>query len=88
MSPAVLEVRKLAGHGRGLRLRLAGIDTRDAAEALRGQRVWADARELEALPEGELYGYEIVGCEIRSEDGAHGRHFPPLVHQKQRHGRT
>jgi len=66
----LLAVKELAPHGRGVRLRLAGVDTRDAAERLRGRRVFADAAELETLPEGELYGYEIIGCVLRSEDGA------------------
>jgi 16S rRNA processing protein RimM len=66
----LLAVLELAPHGRGVRVRLAGVDSRDAAEKLRGRRVFADAAELETLPEGEIYGYEIIGCILRSEDGA------------------
>ena len=67
----ILAVRRIVpGHGRNLRARLDGIDGRDAAEALRGRNVWAAADELEVLPEGEVYGHELIGCALVGEDGA------------------
>jgi 16S rRNA processing protein RimM len=53
-----------------LRLALEGVEDRNAAEALRGRRVLVEAAELEALPAGEYYGYQIVGCRIEGQDGA------------------
>jgi 16S rRNA processing protein RimM len=52
-----------------LRVALEGVEDRDAAEALRGCRVLIEAADLEALPAGEYYGYQIVGCRIEGQDG-------------------
>jgi len=65
----LLQVEGLAAHGNGVRLRLAGIDTRDAADALRGRWVWAQPSQLEPLEHGEFYGYQLVGCELVGDDG-------------------
>jgi 16S rRNA processing protein RimM len=60
-----------AGSGRGgeVRLRLEGIRHRDAALALLGRVVMAPAAILPALPEGEFYWFELVGCRVESESG-------------------
>jgi 16S rRNA processing protein RimM len=64
------EVRgHLQGRSGEVRLALAGIEDRDAAERLRGCWVLADPRELPALPPGEHYWYELVGCEVEARDG-------------------
>jgi 16S rRNA processing protein RimM len=52
------------------RVWLEGIADREAAEALRGQLVLADPRHFAALPEGEYYGYQLVGCRVESSEGA------------------
>jgi 16S rRNA processing protein RimM len=63
-------VESVAPGRRGeLRVALEGVDDRDAAEALRGRRVWVEAADLETLSAGEYYGYEIVGCRVEAEDG-------------------
>lgn len=55
-----------AGSGRSgeLRLGLAGVGDRDAADALRGAYVLGDAALLAPLEEGEHYWYELVGCTV------------------------
>jgi 16S rRNA processing protein RimM len=60
-----------AGSGRPgeLRLGLAGVVDRDAAAALRGALVLGDAAQLEPLPEGEHYWFELVGCRVETEPG-------------------
>ena len=57
-------------HGRRneVRMKLVGIGDRAAAEALRGLLVLGRTADLERLPPGEYYGYELVGCCV--EDGA------------------
>jgi 16S rRNA processing protein RimM len=57
------------GPGRGgeLRLCLDGVTRREQAEALRGRWLLARASDLERLPAGEYYEYELVGCRV--EDG-------------------
>jgi 16S rRNA processing protein RimM len=52
-----------------VRMRLRGVDRREAAEPLRGRLVMADPAHFESLPEGEYYGFEIVGCRVEDEDG-------------------
>jgi 16S rRNA processing protein RimM len=52
-----------------VRMALAGIDDRDAAEAQRGRSVLASPRELPGLPEGEYYEYELVGCRVEDANG-------------------
>ncbi len=59
------------GSGRGgeIRLRLEGVDDRNAAEALRGCLVLIDAADLEPLGEDEFYWHELVGCTVETEAG-------------------
>ncbi len=48
---------------------LAGVESREAAELLRGKLVVVEAAQLSELPEGEYYSYQLVGCRVESEDG-------------------
>jgi 16S rRNA processing protein RimM len=52
-----------------LLLRLEGVADRDAAEALRGLYLTADAQVLPPLPEGEHYWFELVGCRVEDTHG-------------------
>ena len=58
------------GRPNEIRMRLDGIRDRDAAEALRGRLVLADARALPELEPGEFYWHELIGCEVSTESGA------------------
>ncbi len=60
-----------AGSGRAneVRLQLAGVRDRDAAEALKGSLVLAEAEDLEPLEDDEFYWHELVGCEVTTEAG-------------------
>jgi 16S rRNA processing protein RimM len=51
------------------RLALAGVSDRDAALALRGASVRVRAADLPALPAGEYYAYELVGCAAVDVEG-------------------
>jgi 16S rRNA processing protein RimM len=51
------------------RVALVGIEAREAAEELRGRIVMTDAASLAALPEGEYYAHELVGCLVEGADG-------------------
>jgi len=55
--------------GRFLRLKIVGVDTRDAAQALHGAYVQALERDLEPLPEDEYYRFQLIGLTVRSLDG-------------------
>jgi 16S rRNA processing protein RimM len=56
--------------------KLIGISEKEEAEALRGFEVYVSKEELPALPEGEYYWFELMGMEVRAQDGkALGRIF-------------
>jgi len=59
----------IAGRRDEVRVTLAGVANRESAERLRGKLVITDASQLEPLPEGEYYSYELVGCRVEAEDG-------------------
>jgi 16S rRNA processing protein RimM len=52
-----------------VRMELAGIGGREEASELRGRLVMVDSRQLEQLPEGEYYEYQLVGCRVEGGDG-------------------
>jgi 16S rRNA processing protein RimM len=60
-----------AGSGRvgEVRLALEGVETRNAAEALKGLLVLAEAADLARLEGGEFYWHELVGCQVETSDG-------------------
>ncbi|MBI5831114.1 MAG: 16S rRNA processing protein RimM [Armatimonadetes bacterium] len=67
-----IEVRRLekaSVYKTGLMLKLAGIDDRNAAEALRGAEVVADKSELPALPDDEIYWHQLMGLRVVTVDG-------------------
>jgi 16S rRNA processing protein RimM len=53
----------------GLAARLDGINTRDAAEALRGTRLFADRAALPSLPDDEFYHADLIGLEVVDTGG-------------------
>jgi 16S rRNA processing protein RimM len=57
------------GRSREIRLGLAGVGDRDAADALRGAYVLGDVALLAPLAEGEHYWFELVGCAVEDEAG-------------------
>jgi 16S rRNA processing protein RimM len=46
-----------------------GLTTMDAAEALAGTELRIDPAAIVALPEGEFYRHELVGCRVEGMDG-------------------
>jgi 16S rRNA processing protein RimM len=64
------EVVKVApGRSGEVRMRLTGVEDRDAAERLRGQLLWVEEATLAELPPGEYYSYQLVGCRVKTEEG-------------------
>ncbi len=64
------EITEAAAGRRGqVRMTLAGVESRESAELLRGRLVVVEAAQLSELPEGEYYSYQLVGCRVESEDG-------------------
>jgi 16S rRNA processing protein RimM len=48
---------------------LEGIATIGEAERYQGAELRIDAREQHALPDGQYYHHQLVGCEVVAEDG-------------------
>ena len=53
----------------GFSARLSGVTTREAAEALKGVRLYADRDRLPALPEDEFYHADLIGLEVADPGG-------------------
>ena len=57
-------------HMKGMRvLKFEGVDTREAAAALANQEIHVAAAELQPLPEGVYYHYDLVGMAVATVDG-------------------
>jgi len=56
--------------GRAIAVRLEGVDTRDAAQALTGCDVQVDREELAPPAPGEYYWHDLIGLEARNREGA------------------
>jgi 16S rRNA processing protein RimM len=56
-------------HGKWVLLKLAGIDDRTQAEALRDQWVWISPEQAAPLDEGEVYLHEMLDLEVVSDEG-------------------
>lgn len=50
-------------------LKLRGVDSIDAAEALRGLELRVGEEELAPLPQGSYYHHQLRGLEVRDADG-------------------
>jgi 16S rRNA processing protein RimM len=51
-------------HGKGLVVRLVGVDDRDSAIALGKPELWVEREALPALKQGEHYRADLVGLEV------------------------
>jgi len=50
-------------------LHLTGVDDRNASEALVRKEVSAAAKDIPPLPPGEYYYFQLLGLEVREENG-------------------
>jgi 16S rRNA processing protein RimM len=57
--------------GRGVLARLAGVDDRTAAEALRGVELYVDRDRLPVAAEGEFYHTDLIGLAVVDTRGQH-----------------
>lgn len=65
------ERRILASHAHKgqVRLKLQGIDTVEAAEAMRGKKLYVPGTARPQLDEDEFYARDLVGMSVVTEDG-------------------
>ena len=61
-------------------LKLAGVDDREAAEALRGARLSVDRSALPELEPGEYYLGDLVGARVEGPEGAIGEVVQIVTH--------
>ncbi|MEM9060004.1 MAG: ribosome maturation factor RimM [Pseudomonadota bacterium] len=54
----------------GFAARLSGVPTREAAEALKGTRLYAPRDRLPALPDDEFYHADLIGLSVVDTGGA------------------
>lgn len=59
-----------SGVAGGLSARLSGVASREAAEALKGLRLFAERARLPHLPDDEFYHADLVGLEVIDTGGA------------------
>ena len=64
----VLEVK---AHSEGLVARLEGVDDRNAAEALKGVRIYLPRSAFPATPEGEYYWVDLLGLDVVNREGVY-----------------
>jgi 16S rRNA processing protein RimM len=67
--PRTVAVESAQPAGRGVVMKLAGVDSIEAADALRGATLRIAASEVRPLPPGEFYVFQIVGLRVRTPDG-------------------
>jgi 16S rRNA processing protein RimM len=63
---AVTLTRPVAG---GLGARLSGVSSKEAADALKGTRLYADRDRLPGLDDDEFYHADLIGMEVRDTGG-------------------
>ena len=68
--PTAATMDEVRAAGRHARVKFAGVDTRDAAEALVGATINIKASMREPLPEGQYYVDQILGLRVETADGA------------------
>lgn len=66
-----VEVAEIKAHSDGIVARLAGIEDRTGAEALKGVRINLPRSAFPATPEGEFYWVDLIGLDVVSRDGVH-----------------
>ena len=54
----------------GFAARLSGVPTKEAADALRGLRLYAGRGALPALPDDEFYHADLIGLQVVDTGGA------------------
>jgi len=64
-----LTVASSRPHRQRLLVAFQGVGDRTAAEELRGHYVFVPSSSAPPLPAGEYWSYDLIGCEVRTEEG-------------------
>ena len=60
---------EVKAHGEGIVARFEGMDSRTAAEALKGVRIYLPRSAFPVTPEGEHYWIDLIGLEVFNREG-------------------
>ena len=63
----VMRIVSASPHKGRLLLHLSGVEDRNAAEKLRGVRLYVDESEVEPLPPGSWYWFQLLGLTVREK---------------------
>ncbi|MCW5671041.1 MAG: ribosome maturation factor RimM [Hydrogenophaga sp.] len=66
-----VSVAEVKPHTDGLVAQLDGVDDRNAAEALKGARIYLPRSAFPATPEGEYYWVDLIGLDVFNREGVH-----------------
>lgn len=66
--PSVVRIESTRHGPKSLLMQLAGVHTRDDAEALRGYRLCVPRQALPELEEGEYYHADLIGLQALEQD--------------------
>ncbi|MFV0625526.1 ribosome maturation factor RimM [Sphingomonas sp. ac-8] len=70
LNGGALTLKSVRPGNNGAIARFAEVDSRDAAEALRGTQLWVSRDSLPPLEEGEYYHADLIGLAVVSEEDA------------------
>ena len=75
-SDTAVEIEEVWPHNENWILKFAGVDSIAAAERFRGADLWIPESERGALPEGDFFESDLIGCTV--VDKATGRPLGPV----------
>ena len=70
--PVAINVLNCREQGQGIVAQLEGVDDRDQAMAMNGQKIFVKQEDLPELPAGEYYWQQLIGLEVVNDDGRIG----------------
>jgi 16S rRNA processing protein RimM len=68
-SQSLLQLEGVRVKGQAIEIRLEGVRTRDAADALAGKFLYVTGEDLVQLPEGTHFVHDIIGSQVVDEEG-------------------
>ena len=63
-------IERAVADARGVRVKLKGIDSRTAAERIRGHMLFVEEADAVRLPRGTFFIHDIIGLSVSDEQGA------------------
>ena len=69
------QVDRVEPYKEGVLLKLAGVNSREESERLRGLEIWVDRANASSLAEGEYYLADLCRCRVYQADREIGRVF-------------